>query len=114
GMFIYGDASAKRDDVRVSFGTSVFTMIAERLGQFRPVVLVPDSNPAVVMRGNFINAMFEVNFGGVSIFIGNNCRNSISDYMNLKIDSDGTKKKTKEKDRKTGVTFEPFGHTSDA
>jgi phage terminase large subunit len=39
--------------------------------------------------------------------------NTIKDYLYLKEDADGTKKE-KAKDALTGVTYEKYGHTSDA
>lgn len=114
GLFIYGDATSKKDDVKVPTGENLFTMIVNRLRSFRPILRVPSSNPSVLQRGNFQNSVFEVYFRGVAILIGSNCRNSSADYMNVKQDADGTKKKTTEKDSETKVTFQPFGHTSDA
>jgi phage terminase large subunit len=72
------------------------------------------SAPAVAMRGNFINAVFQHNEQGLTFLIGENCGKSINDYMYLKEDSDGTKAKIKKRDKETGVTAEEYGHTSDA
>lgn len=114
GMFIYGDATSNKDDVKLDVGATFYTIIMNRLSKFHPSSRVPESNPSVVNRTNFKNSVFEVNFMDVAIFIGSNCRNSIADYLNVKQDADGTKKKTRQTNSETGVSFEPFGHTSDA
>lgn len=114
GVFIYGDATSKKDDVKMSVGENLFTMILSRLREWHPIERVPASNPSVAMRGNYLNSVFEVDFAGNVILIGLNCRNSVADYLNVKIDSDGSKKKTRETNSSTGVSFERFGHTSDA
>lgn len=112
GLFVYGDATSQKDDVKVV--GNLFTIVRDRLNSFNPSIRVPASNPSVVPRGNFINSVFEVYFRQNAILIGSNCRNSFADYLNVKQDADGSKKKSKERNNETGVTFEPFGHTSDA
>lgn len=114
GAFIYGDSTSLKDDVKIEVGANLFTIIRDRLKLFNAEIRVPSANPSVVPRGNFINSVFEVYFRGNAIFIGSNCRNSSADYLNVKQDADGSKKKSKQTDTATGVSFEPFGHTSDA
>lgn len=114
GLFIYGDPSGMQEDTRSEKGHNDYVVILRHLAKFRPSMRVAKSHPAVVMRGNFINDVFAHQFDGLQFIIGNNCSKTISDYMYLKEASDGTKAKTKEKDPQTGVTFEKYGHTSDA
>jgi len=114
GLFIYGDATSKKDDVKLEVGANLYTIIHDRLRVFNPINRVPNANPSVVSRGNFQNSVFEVYFRSNAILIGSNCRNSCSDYLNVKQDADGTKKKSTEVNAETKVTFQPFGHTSDA
>ena len=114
GVFIYGDATSKKADTKLEKGHNFFTLIRDYLIQFNPVLRVPSSNPSVVMRGNFINTIFEKNYSGIAINIHTDCVNTISDFNNVKEDTDGTKKKEKERNPATGVTFEKYGHTSDA
>ncbi|CAB4128307.1 Terminase-like family [uncultured Caudovirales phage] len=114
GLFIYGDATSKKADTKLEKGHNFFTLIYDYLFKFRPVLRVPASNPSVVMRGNFINQVFEKGFEGISIKIDRNCINSISDYNNVKEDTDGTKKKTKATNPETKIQYELYGHTSDA
>jgi hypothetical protein len=66
------------------------------------------------MRANFINTIFANGFDGIELYIDNKCENTLNDYLYLKEDSDGKKKKEKAKDPSTGISFEKFGHTSDA
>lgn len=114
GMFIYGDSTSKKADTKLEKGHNFFTLIRDYLSKFKPVLRVPPSNPSVVMRGNFINQILEKGFNGCKIQISKDCKETITDYNNVKEDSDGTKKKEKEKNPATGVTYEKYGHTSDA
>ncbi len=114
GLFIYGDPSGIAEDTRLESGYNDFTLIQGALKEFKPSMRVFRSAPPVVMRGNWTNEVFDHNEGGLTFIIGNKCVNSIADYMYLKEASDGTKAKLKEKNKETNVTFERYGHTSDA
>jgi hypothetical protein len=113
GMFIYGDATSKKEDVKLQKGHNFFTLIESELAEFNPIRRVPSANPSVIMRGQFINHIFTKGFGGVQIFVGRKCKNSTADLINLKEAPDGTKFKKKILDPKTGVRYEEYGHTSD-
>jgi hypothetical protein len=114
GMFIYGDATSKKADTKLEKGHNFFTLIRDYLTKFNPVLRVPASNPSVVMRGNFINQIWERGFLGIEISIDRNCKNSIVDFNKVKEDNDGTKKKETTKNPNTGITYQMYGHTSDA
>ena len=114
GLFIYGDPAGKHEDTRTEKGYNDFIIIQRALAKFKPTMRVARSAPPVVMRGNWINAVFAHNEGGLKFVIGNNCVKSIADYMYLKEAADGTKSKTKEKDSETKVSYEKYGHTSDS
>lgn len=114
GMFIYGDATSQKDDTKIERGANFFNLAARYLERFKPVKRVPKSNPSVTMRGNFINALFDGEIEGCEVVIGENCELTIADLSNVLEASDGKKLKIKEKDPKTGVTFEPWGHLSDS
>jgi hypothetical protein len=103
-----------KEDTRSEKGQNDYTIILRELKQFKPSLRVANSAPPVVMRGNFINTVFATGYHGLDIIIGTECKKTITDYMFLKEDSDGTKAKTKEKDPATGRPFEKYGHTSDA
>ena len=84
------------------------------LKDYKPTIRVQKQAPPVVMRANFINIIFESGFMGVTLNIDKNCHKTIADYLYLKEDSDGTKLKEKGKDMAIGVSYEKYGHTSDA
>jgi len=114
GVFIYGDPAGKHEDTRSEKGFNDFTIIMRELDDFKPALRVKSSAPSVVMRGRFINAMFENKIEGVEIAVSDTCTNTIADYNFVKEAQDGTKAKKKFKDAATGVSFEKYGHTSDA
>jgi phage terminase large subunit len=114
GLFIYGDPSGRHEDTRQEKGYNDFRIIQEKLDQYHPSMRVPSKAPAVVMRGKFINAIFEKDYEGITATIDPDCTYTIKDYNNLKEAPDGTKAKIKEKNKQTGVSYEKYGHTSDA
>jgi hypothetical protein len=114
GLFIYGDPSGKHEDTRQEKGYNDFTIIKSELAVYSPSLRVAHAAPPVILRGNFINTIWEKNYEGIDISIGNGCKQTINDYMYLKEASDGGKLKEKVKDATTGVTYEKFGHCSDA
>jgi hypothetical protein len=113
GMFIYGDATAKKEDTKMEKGHNFYTLIMEYLKEYRPVNRVSNSNPSVVMRGNWINTVFETRLGNIEVVIGEHCKKAITDFVSLKESPDGTKHKETEKNSKTGVTYQKYGHFSD-
>lgn len=114
GMFIYGDPSGVQEDTRSEKGFNDYVIIRNELAIFHPSIRVQKAAPPVVMRGNFINTVFYSGYDGLELFINPKCINTVNDYLYLKEDSDGTKKKEKEKDSLTAISFEKYGHTSDA
>lgn len=113
GLMIYGDATSRKADVKLQKGYNFFILVQKHLAQFHPVIKVPLSNPPVMMRGLFINQIFQGRIQGATLTIGENCKKSINDLRYTKEAADGTKLKETEKDTKTGVTFQPYGHLSD-
>jgi hypothetical protein len=111
GLFIYGDATANKQDTKLEKGYNFYRLIADHLADYRPTNRVLSSNPSVVMRGNWINTMFEKQT--VKITIGENCKLTINDLISLKEASDGTKLKEMDSDPKTGARFQKVGHFSD-
>ena len=114
GMRIYGDPSGDHEDTRSEKGSNDFTIIRSELKEFNATICKDEKAPPVVMRGNFINTVFEKNYAGLKFLIGDRCKNTIADYTYGKEASDGTKLKEKIKDRITLVTYEKFHHCSDA
>ena len=114
GVFIYGDPSGKAQDTRSEKGHNDYSVIMGELADYQPTQRVSSKAPSVVMRGRFINSVFAGRIEGLEIVIGDQCKETIADYTQVKEAADGTKVKAKAKDPKTGVTYEKYGHTSDA
>jgi hypothetical protein len=112
GLFVYGDPSGRHADTRREKGYNDYTIIAHELKDYKPAMRVAVKAPAVVMRGNFINAIFEQNLYDISLCIDEGCKNTVADYTFVKEAADGTKHK--ERQTANGVSFELYGHTSDA
>lgn len=113
GLFVYGDATANKEDTKLEKGHNFFRLILDYLKQYRPSSRVMTSNPSVIMRGNWINTVFEKNIGGLIFTIGDNCKNAINDFVLLKESSDGTKAKDMETDPTTKVRYQKVGHFTD-
>lgn len=113
GLFIYGDATSQKEDVKQEKGHNFFRLIAIELDSYKPTLRIGKSNPSVVMRGNFFNTILFSNFGGIEFIISSKCENAVKDFTNTKEASDGTKDKTKVKDPKSGISYQPYGHISD-
>lgn len=113
GLFIYGDATSKKSDVKLEKGYNFFSVIRAELDHYRPILRVPASNPSVVMRGMFINTVLESNFNGMRFFINKDLHEAIMDFEQTKEASDGTKDKKSQRDPGTGVSFQMHGHISD-
>lgn len=113
GMFVYGDATAKKQDVKMQKGHNFYFLILKELEQYKPKSRVTNSNPSVAMRGNFINTVFETQLNDISIVIGENCKHTINDFINVKESADGTKNKEKETDAVSKVSYQKYGHFSD-
>jgi len=113
GMFVYGDATANKQDTKLEKGHNFYTLILEYLKEYKPVNRVTRSNPSVVMRGNWINTIFETGLGGIKVTIDEKCTKAISDFIMLKEAPDGTKLKETAKDPKTGANYQKVGHFSD-
>lgn len=114
GIYIYGDRTSKKQDAKLEKGQNFYTIIEEMLKQYRPTLRIPSKNPNVKSRGDFLNDVFSGMYEGLSFTVGDNCTNTIADYLNLQEAADGTKSKAKVRDKRTGVSYEQYGHTSDA
>jgi hypothetical protein len=113
GLFVYGDATSQKQDVKAEKGYNFFTLILNELKEYAPIKRVPASNPSVVMRGQFMNAVFYNGFEGISIMISPELKDAINDFTNTKEAADGTKLKRTVKNEKTGVSYQPEGHITD-
>ena len=113
GMFVYGDATAEKDDTKLEKGYSFYRLIMDNLKQFKPTLRILKSNPSVVMRGNWINTILEKELNGVKLIIDESCKKTINDFVMTKESADGNKNKEMETDPKTKVRFQKYGHFSD-
>jgi hypothetical protein len=113
GMFIYGDATSLKADVKQQRGYNLFSLIMQYLEHFKPILRVSKSNPSVVMRGNFINNILSNNFEDIELFIHSNCKTTIEDFTCLKQASDGDKHKETERNAETKVSYQKYGHMTD-
>jgi phage terminase large subunit len=115
GLFIYGDRTSLKEDTKKEKGENFFTDITKYLKDYHPTVRLQSKNPSVAQSGKFINEIYEGTGGsGITIGINNKCKLSIFDYTYALEDSDGTMLKSKKKNPVTKVTYEEFGHASDA
>lgn len=69
--------------------------------------------PSVAATGGFINEVYENQLYNLEIIIGEDCKESINDYIETKENKDGGILKVRAKDSTTGITFEKNGHLSD-
>ena len=113
GLFVYGDATAEKDDTKLEKGYSFYRLVMEALRQYRPTLRLQKANPSVVMRGNWINTVLEKEHGGIRVIIGEHCKTTINDFILLKEAADGSKLKEMETDAKTGVRYQKVGHFTD-
>jgi PBSX family phage terminase large subunit len=113
-LFIYGDRTSLKQDAKLEKGQNFYRMALEQLKDYDPTLRLPKKNPPVAMRGLFINEVFSSGFDGCMIIIGDHCNKTISDYKYLKEAPDGTKHKKKIKNPDTGVSYEQWGHCTDA
>jgi hypothetical protein len=113
GMFIYGDATSRKQDVKIEKGHNLFTLIENYLIQFKPILRVPLSNPSVVMRGQFMNMLLSGKIEGASLTIGDNCQFTINDFINTKEGASGEKHKEVQTNPTTKAREQITGHFTD-
>lgn len=114
GLFIYGDRTSIKEDTKLEKGENFFTKIIEYLTSYRPTLRMQSRNPSVKQSGDFINEIYSGRQGTIEILINEKCSKSLHDYQYALEDSDGTLKKTIKKNPVTGVSYQEFGHCSDA
>lgn len=114
GVSVFGDSTGDQEGSKDLFGENNYTLIFEGLRKYLPTFRVPEKNPPVKRRIEFIDQILANNLYGISIDIHPNCTNLIEDLENVKENEDGTKLKTRIKNKKTKQSYEPYGHTTDA
>ena len=114
GMFIYGDRTSMKEDTAKEKGENFFTDFMQYLKDYKPSLRLPTSNPSVIQSGGFINSVWSKRIDSFDIIIGENCKKSISDYTYALEDVNGGIAKTTVKNKATGVSYQEWGHQSDA
>ncbi len=112
-VFIYGDASGSNESTRVR--QNEYDIIEAIL---RPYLNVNSwrtvrSNPRLKARRQFVNKILAGQWH-IRLFIDKNCTHTIEDFENVLENPDGGKLKQRIKDSESGMTYEPYGHTSDS
>jgi PBSX family phage terminase large subunit len=112
-LYIGGDATSQKEDVKLEEGDDMFRLIIKELKQFNPQRRTNSSNPSVRVSADFFNSILEGNVEGLSFGVDASCRVAISDYENTKEDKNGKIDKTTVKDPITKVSYQPWGHIID-
>lgn len=114
-IYLHGDASTKAANTIDEEKRSWLDLFIDTLqkGGFEIEDKVGNKNPSVSMTGEFINAIFDESIPGISVFVGENCRNSIDDYLSVQKDVNGAILKTKIKNKVTNQSYEEHGHLTD-
>lgn len=115
-LYVYGDPSAGKRSTVDRNNDSFFDVFIRTLRNhgFNVVDRVGRSAPEVAVSALFINSIYQELRGEWRIQINSRCPVSIEDYYTVKEDAEGGMVKIKRKDPTTGVTYEPYGHFSDA
>jgi hypothetical protein len=78
---------------------------------------VQTSNPSVALSGDWMNSFMSLDKEGkytpIRLRLNKSAKETVKDFMLVKMDADGTMMKNKSKD-KNGATIEALGHTADA
>ena len=113
GLFVYGDATADKEDTKMERGMSFYRLVQQSLVRYRPTLRIQSINPSVKMRGDWINTVFEKEIGNIRFVIGEQCKRTVNDLIKIKEDENGGKFKAMVTDPKTKIRFQEFGHFSD-
>lgn len=113
GLFVYGDATSKKQDTKLQKGQNFYLLIKGYLSKLKPIFKVPKANPSVLMSRNFTNDLLAGEIAGLELCIDSRCRNSINDYQYCTEDAEGKVNKKVITDKTTGQKYQEFGHASD-
>lgn len=114
GLFIYGDPSGKSEGTRSESGHNDFRIIEMELADYRPQMRILRRAPGLAINGQWINEVFDREQDGIRVLVNDRCRILIDDFLYLKEAADGGILKERVRDSDTGVSYEKFGHCSDA
>lgn len=114
GLIITGDATAVKHDVKVEFGTNMYTMIASALRRYNPILKLNKSNPNNKDRGAFLNMIFKEKYADIDILVSKKCEKLIEDLVNCQDSPKGDGKKDKKTSMVGGVReVQRYGHFGD-
>lgn len=112
-VFIGGDPTSDKEDVKQEKGQNLFSLIAGELKEFKPRIKVLNSSPSVRMSADFFNAILEEEVFGLKFRADKACRKAILDYENTKEDKNGKVDKSTVTHPVTKVSYQPWGHFVD-
>jgi len=114
-VYLYGDRSTKSRNNIDNDKRSFFNILNDAIVShgFSTFDKMDNHAPPVASIADFVNAIFADEIKNISIEIGENCKKSISDYIETKADKDGGMLKKRIIDPKTKVSYEPNGHLTD-
>ena len=112
-VYIGGDATSQKDDVKQEKGHDLFRLIMNELAEWKPIRRVGQSNPSVTMSTEFFNSILDYNAQGLDFKVDNSCRVAIQDFENTKEDKNGKVDKKTVTDPITKVLYQPYGHIFD-
>lgn len=111
-VMVYGDASTRNQNTIDEKKRSFLDIFIETIQEhYNTIDHIARSNPQIVKTGEFVNALY-AGYEGWAVIIGERCKESLSDYLTVKKDMDGTMQKKKITDE-NGNTYEQYGHMSD-
>lgn len=114
GLFIFGDATSQKKDTKLEAGYNYYTLILKHLAIFKPILRVGRVNPAVILTKQFADAIMNSEIDSINILINRKCHETIKDFENCKLGKDGKKDKSIFKDSARNISYQKYGHTSDA
>ena len=114
-VYVCGDATSQKEDVKVEKGYDLFKLIIVELEKYgiRATRRVSTSNPNVRPSADFTNAILEYNEQNISILVNESNRTAILDFENTKEDKNGKVDKKPVTDPQTKVSYQPYGHFVD-
>jgi len=112
-LYIGGDATSKKDDVKQEKGHDLFRLLMNELDEFKPTRRVINSNPSVRMSADFVNSLLDGQVEGMTFGVDSSCKTAILDFENTKEDKNGGVDKKTVTDPLTKVSYQPWGHYVD-
>lgn len=111
-VYMYGDATTKNQNAIDEKKRSFYDIFIEEIQRsYHSEDYIARANPQIAKTAAFVNACY-AGYDDWKVVIGEHCKESISDYLTVKTDMDGTmlKKKITDED---GNSYEEYGHLSD-